>query len=156
MPTPVTTADAVCTRVMALLQGATDAGARVFEDLDDVYTREDSPCIVVQPVTDNADPFAGAGNRFAAIDQCELTFALVITARSATWRTDVGAVRAQAHALIMADATLATLFANQVGSASSLRRWRAEWQVRSADRPFGYCAQQYRGKYLAAASALSR
>jgi hypothetical protein len=137
-------AEDVAARVQQLLLAATtSAGDRVDNDREDAFAREESPSLLIELVSDISAPH-GTG-----MEVNELTFVVISLARADNWRTVVNTLRKEAHAAITADAQLAGLLAN-------FRRTRAEWRAASADLPFGYCAQQYSGKYLSKTTALGR
>lgn len=137
-------AEEIAARVQAVLLAAgTDAGDRVDSDREEAFAREEATSIVVELVNDLSQPH-GQG-----MDSNELTFAVISLTRSANWRTVVNTLRKQAHAALVGDAQLAQLL-------PGLRRTRAEWRAASADLPFGYCLQQYSGKYLSRTTALGR
>ena len=97
-------AEAVAARLNALLLAAnTAAGTKVFSDRNEAFAREESPALLIELVSDLSHPH-GAGR-----DVSELTFAVICMARSEDWRTDVNALRLQAHQAIVADAPLAHL-----------------------------------------------
>lgn len=137
-------AEAVAAHLQQLLLDAnTSAGTRVESDREDAFAREESPTLLIELVSDISNPH-GRGTEVN-----ELTFVVIALARDANWRTVVNGLRLQAHQAITRDAILASFLAN-------LHRTRAEWRAASADLPFGYCAQQYSGKYLSNSTALGR
>lgn len=143
-------AEQIAARVAAVLLGATDAGARVYRDREDAFTREESPAIVIECVDEDTTPLGGGVGPFVPVgqtDQDALRLAVTVCVRSANWQSVADAVRVQANALLMADATLRQL-------AADIRRDRCEWQAAKADLPFGYASQIYRFKYLTRAQAL--
>jgi len=144
MPSP---AEAVAARIAALLTGTTNAGANVWRDRQDAFTREESPALLIELVDEDTTPLGGGHPVIGGTDKDLLRIAVIPCIRGANWQTAADALRCQAHALIAADATLRGLVAN-------LRRDRCEWKAASADQPFGYAAQIYAGTTLSRASAL--
>lgn len=143
-------AESIAARVAAALAGATDAGARVYRDRADAFSREESPAILVELVDEDTTLLGGGlGGRFGAQEESTLRLAVIVVVRGATWQTVADAVRCQAHALLVADATLQALMA-------SWRRDRCEWKAASADQAFAYCAQIYAAKFLSRAHALDQ
>lgn len=137
-------ADAVAERLKAVLLAAnTDAGARVDSDREEAFSREESPALLIELVSDVSQPHG----RDREVN--ELTFVVIALTRNANWRSVVNKLRAQAHQAITGDSELNLLLAN-------LHRTRAEWRAASADLPLGYVAQQYSGKYLSNTTALGR
>ncbi|RZI64464.1 MAG: hypothetical protein EOP80_21170 [Variovorax sp.] len=137
-------AESVAARLRELLLAAnTVAGERVDSDREAAYERDESPALLIELVSDMSTPH-GRGSEVN-----ELTFVVISLTRAEEWRSAVNTLRLQAHAAITRDAALASLLAN-------LHRTRAEWRAASADLPFGYCAQQYSGKYLSNTTALGR
>lgn len=143
-------AEQIAARVVALLLNTTAAAARVYRDREDALTREESPAVVVEIVDEDSTPLGGGSGPFRPLLQTDadtLRLAVIVAVRGAAWQTQADAVRVQAHALIVGDATLREV-------ASELRRDRCEWKAASADQPFGYAAQIYLFKYHTRASAL--
>jgi hypothetical protein len=143
-------AEQICARIATLLTGTTGAGAQVYRDRQDALTREESPAILVEIVDEDSEALGGGSGPFRPIaqdDRDTLRVAVTVCVRSASWQSVADGVRVQAHALLMADATLRGLVAD-------IRRDRCEWRAASADLPFGYCAQLYLFKYLTRAHAL--
>ncbi len=143
-------AEQICARIAELLTGATAAGARVYRDREDAFTREESPSIVIEAVDEDTDLLGGGSGPFMPLAQMEsdlLRVAVITVVRSSGWQQTADAVRVAAHALIVADAQLRTIVAG-------MRRDRCEWRPASTDLPFGYCAQIYAIKYLTRAHAL--
>lgn len=150
MPTTPSAAELIAARVAAVLLNATDAGAAVYRDRQDAFTREESPAIIVELIDEDTTPQGGGVGPFTnrwAVDADELRLAVTVAVRDEQWQTVADAVRVQAHALLAADPTLQQL-------APGYRRDRTEWRPAKADQPFGYCAQIYRFKYLTRAHAL--
>jgi hypothetical protein len=140
----------ICARIAAVLTGATAAGARVYRDREDAFTREESPAIVVECIDEDTQAQGGGAHPGLPLLQSErssLRVAVTVAVRSAGWQTVADAVRVQTHALLMADPTLRALHAG-------MARDRCEWKAASADLPFGYVAQIYRFTYLNRAHAL--
>lgn len=141
-------AEQIAARVAAVLTSATAAGARVYRDREDAFTREESPSILVELIDEDSTQLGGgAGFALAKTDADELRLAVTVVVRGAAWQTAADGVRVQAHALLMLDATLRQL-------APDISRDRCEWRAASADQPFGYAAQIYRFKYHTRANAL--
>lgn len=143
-------AEQVAARVVALLVGNTAAGARVYRDREDAFSREESPAILVECIDEDSTPLGGGvGGGIPALqfDADSLRLAVTAVTRGAAWQSVADGVRVQAHALIVADPTLRQVVAD-------LRRDRCEWRASSADQPFGYAAQIYLFKYHTRASAL--
>lgn len=143
-------AEQVCSRVTTLLTGATNAGATVYRDRNDAFTREESPAILVEAADETTQPLGGAtsvARPAGQVDRDALRLTVTVCVRSANWQTVADAVRVQAHALLLADPTLRTLVA-------SIQRERCEWRSANADTPFGYASQAYLVTYLTRAHAL--
>lgn len=137
-------AEVVAARLKTLLLAAnTSAATRVDSDREESFAREESPALLIELVSDASTPH-GRG-----VEINELTFVVISLARSEGWRTAVNTLRLQAHQALMSDSALGLMLAN-------LHRTRAEWRAAAADLPFGYCAQQYSGKYLSPSTALGR
>ena len=142
-------AEQVAARIASALTGTTNAGARVYRDRDDAFTREESPAILVEVVDEDSTPMGGAAGMgmLGQTDMDTLRVAVTVCVRGAAWQQAADAVRVQANALLSADLTLRGLVAD-------FRRDRCEWRSQSADLPFGYAAQIYAFKYHTRASAL--
>ena len=132
-------AEQVAARVFAVLQAsATAMGVvAVYRDRDDALTREESPVILVETIDEDSKAYGSSGH-----DEDLLRLQVCICVRGANWQSIADAIRLQAHAALVSDATLRTL----VGE--SFRRDRAEWRSASTDVPFGYCNQIYQCKYI--------
>lgn len=144
------TAEAIAARVAAVLLNATAAGATVYRDREDAFTREESPAILVEIIDEESRPLGGGTGHFrplGAVDEDELRLAVTVAVRSAAWQSVADSVRVAAHAVITSDAQLLQM-------APGFRRDRAEWRPAKADQPFGYCAQIYRFRYHTRAHAL--
>lgn len=141
------TAEAVAARVAALLTNATAAGANVWRDRQDALTREESPAILIELVDEETSPMGGGHPVIGGVDRNTVRLAVIVCVRGTSWQALADQVRCEAHALIVADATLRSLVSN-------LRRDRCEWKAASADQPFGYAAQIYAATTLSRASAL--
>jgi hypothetical protein len=141
------TAEAIAARIAALLTGATAAGANVWRDRQDAFTREESPALLIELVDEETTPLGGGHPAIGGTDKNVLRLAVIACVRGDGWQAAADQVRCQAHALIAGDATLRGLVAN-------LRRDRCEWKAASADQPFGYAAQVYAGTTLSRATAL--
>jgi hypothetical protein len=144
-----TTPEQIAQRLQALLTGATAAGANVYVDRDDAFTREESPAILIDLVKEDTAPMGGPAHRGAAsLERNNLDFTVIVCVRGAAWRTQAEAVRASAHALIAADPALRQL-------TTKLRRTGGEWKSQSADQPFGYAAAYYAAEYLSRSDTLT-
>lgn len=142
-------AEQIAARVAAALTGTTAAGALVYRDRADAFTREESPAILVELVDEDTQAFGGGRASIGDVDRDELNVAVIVVVRNASWQTVADGVRVQAHALLAADAPLRALVAQW-------RRSRCEWKPASADQPFGYCAQIYSAVSLSSTAALDR
>ena len=143
-------AEAIAARVQVVLNGATAAGANVFRDRADAFSREESPAILIELVDEDSTPLGGGRPGLAADQDVDvLRLAVITCVRGASWQSVADGVRVQAHALLVADSTLR-------GLVASLRRDRCEWKAASADQPFGYAAQIYAAKYATRAHALDQ
>lgn len=132
-----------------LLTGTTGAGANVYVDRDDAFSREESPAILIELGKEDTSSLGGYGNRgLSTLDRNELDLTIIICVRGANWRTQAEAVRASAHALIAADPELR-------GLTAKIRRTGAEWKSQSADQPFGYAASFYRIDYTSRSDTLT-
>lgn len=134
-------AEQICARIAAAITGATAAGAAVHRDRETAIAREEPLCILIEAMDEDTEPF-GLG-----ADQDTLRVAVIHCVRGANWQTQADTLRTQAHAVLVADATLAGLVAN-------MQRDKAEWKAANTDQPFGYCAQVYRLQYLTRSAAL--
>ena len=137
-------AETAAARVAVVLGSVTGASG-VFRDRQDAFSREEGSAILIELRADDAEPFAGA----PATDQVRWRLAVVYLTRAVAWQTEVDRMREAGHAALMSDPQLQTLI-------TGLRRGKAEWQSASADLPFGYCAQEYVGRYLSPIAALRR
>lgn len=142
-------AEQICARIAALLVNATTAGARVYRDREDAFTREESPAILVEVIDEDTSPLGGGVGAFrpGAVDDDTLRVAVTAAVRGASWQQVADTVRVAAHAAMVADTQLLAL-------APGFRRDRCEWKPASADLPFGYCAQIYAFRYHTRAHAL--
>ncbi len=145
-------AEQICSRVHTLLLNATDAGANVYRDRQDAFTREETPAILVEASDEQTDTLGGGTGAgllrpMAQVDRDTLRISVTVCVRSAAWQQVADAVRVQAHALLVSDAALRAL-------APGLRRDRCEWRSANTDLPFGYAAQGYQFTYLTRAHAL--
>jgi hypothetical protein len=145
-----TKAEQIAARVATVLLNTTAAGTNVYRDRQDAFTREESPALLIELADEQSTPLGGGRIGMAGdLDQDVLSLAVITCVRGANWQSVADGVRVQAHALLLADATLRGLLA-------SIRRDRCEWKAASADQPFGYCAQIYAIKYLTRAHALDQ
>lgn len=143
-------AESIAARAEAVLLGATNAGALVFRDRADAFSREESPAILIELVDEDSTPLGGGRPGVGADQDVDvLRLAVIVCVRGGNWQSVADAVRVQAHALLVSDATLRAQLA-------SLRRDRCEWKAASADQPFGYAAQIYAAKYATRAHALDQ
>lgn len=139
----------IAQRLQALLKGATAAGANVYADRDDAFTREESPAILVELVKEDTAALGGPAFRgHASLERNTLDITVIVCVRGQAWRTQAEAVRASAHALIAADPTLRQL-------TTKLRRTGGEWKSQSADQPFGYAAAFYTAEYMSRSDTLT-
>ena len=130
----------IAARIVALLTNATDAGANIWRDRDDAFTREESPAILIELGKEDSTPLGSGRPGFHALDMNELDISVIVCVRGADWQTVADAVRVQTFGLMAGDPTLR-------GLVASLRRVTCEWRAQAADQPFGYAAQIYRAKY---------
>lgn len=143
-------AEQICARIAAVLSGTTAAGARVFRDREDAFSREESPSILVECIDEDTESLGGGSGPFiplAVTDRDTLRVAVTIVVRGASWQQVADGVRIQAHALLVADAAL-------LGLTGGIRRDRCEWRAASTDLPFGYAAQIYAFRYASRSHAL--
>jgi len=141
-------AEAIAARVTAVLQaGPTDAGANVFRDRQDAFTRDEPKAYLVELIDEDTKPLGGGHPAIGGTDQDTVRVMVMACVRSANWQTVADTLRCQAHALLAADPTLRGLVANW-------RRDRCEWKAANADVPFGYAGQIYQGITVSRASAL--
>lgn len=130
----------IAARVAALLTAnlATTGALAVYRDRDDAISREESPVTLVELVDEDTDTLGGPAIMETQADTLRL--GVIQCVRSAAWQSVADEVRVRSHALIVADATLRAI-------AAQIRRDRCEWKPKSADLPFGYCAQIYLFKF---------
>ncbi len=128
-------------RVQALLVGNTDAGANVFQSIEDALSRSESPAIVVMPSQ------LAANTRGDIADDIAFEAYVVILVRGDPWVRIADAIAAKAQQLIKADAQLF----NPDGASlcDSVRRISGQWSGQSADQTIGQYTVTYRFRYLA-------
>lgn len=120
----------ILSRVAAVLLSATAAGSNVYRARDDAFAAEELPAINVRRAATEGDVIGSGGERHV------ISFTLAFHARGAGWETAADALHMQAHALLMADATLA-------GKGRGLRCTGSETQDDSADQPAGRLTARY-------------
>ncbi len=134
-------AERVAARMAVVLLTLPALQNRVYRDRVDALTVEESPSCIVELVEEDMDPM-GAGplgaQLLAATSRVAVTF---VVRNTASWQTEIDALRCAAHKLLMADAQLRSL-------VRSLLPHRAEWSAEEADRTLGYLVQYYRFKTL--------
>lgn len=97
-------AEQILARVAAVLTGATDAAARVYRGRLDAFADEEYPAINVRRASTSEDAVAQNGSRIIVGFEIDHH-----VDGSADWETAVDALHMQAHAVLAADATLATM-----------------------------------------------
>lgn len=120
----------ILARVAAVLLSATAAGSNVYRARDDAFAQDELPAINVRRGDTEGDVIGAGGERHV------ISFTLAFHARGAGWETAADALHMQAHALLMADATLA-------GKGRGLRCTGSETQDDSADQPAGRLTARY-------------
>lgn len=127
---PASLFETILARVATLLLSATAAGSSVYRAREDAYGDDESKAINLRRQPSSADVIGSNGQRDV------LTFDLEFFARGAAWETDADSLHMEAHALLLADATLASL-------VRGLRCTGTEPQGDSADSPAGRLTAHY-------------
>lgn len=140
-------AESIAARIAAALINQTAAGANVYRDRQDAFTREEAQALLIELVDEDTTPMGGGHPAIGGTDKDTVRVAVIACVRSASWQSVADALRCQAHALMAADQPLRLLVSNW-------RRVRCEWKPANADQPFGYAAQIYAATALSRASAL--
>jgi hypothetical protein len=120
----------ILARAKAVLIGATAAGANVERGRDDAYAPEECPAINIRRADSQHEPL-GSG-----VQRLTLAFDVDLFARGAAWETAADALHMAAHALLLADATLA-------GMGRGLHCTGTEVTGDSADQPQGRLTAHY-------------
>jgi hypothetical protein len=120
----------IMARVQAVLLSATAAGANVYRARDDAFSSDDVPAINIRRAETAGDVLGTGGERHL------VAFSLGCFAEGDDWETAVDSLHMQAHALLLADATLATL-------GHGLRCTATDAEVDSADQPAGRLNARY-------------
>jgi hypothetical protein len=120
----------ILARVAALLLSATAAGSNVYRARDDAFKADELPAINIRRVDTAGDVLGNSGERHV------VSFTVACMARGAAWETAADALHMQAHALLLADSTLA-------GKGRGLRCTGTETQDDSADQPAGRITARY-------------
>lgn len=122
----------IVARVYAvLLAGPTDAGTHVFRGRDDAFGDIELPALNIRRASTSGEP-----EDVADVELHQIAFTVACHARGATLETSADALHMQAHALLMADSTLA-------GMGRHLRCTATEIQDDSADQPAGVLTASY-------------
>lgn len=126
----------ILARVAALLlAGPTDAGTNVYRGRDDAFEAAELPALNVRRALSAGDVIGNNGERHV------FTFSVTCLARGAAWETAADALHMQAHALLVADSTLAS-------KGRGLRCTGTEPQDDSADQPAGRITATYQMQVL--------
>lgn len=123
--------ETILARVLAvLLAGSTAAGTRVYRARDDAFGSDETPAINIRR---DSSPATADG-----IDTDDITvgFTVAFHTDGAAWETDADALHMAAHALLAADATLAT-------KGQGLRCTGTDVQDDSADQIVGRITASY-------------
>jgi hypothetical protein len=132
----------ITARVVAVLTGATPAGANVFRSREASITRAQTPAIVVMP--DNEQDIRMG----SYTDRHELTLAIEIFTRGDPWDQAADATADAAHKVMVTDATIAAL-------AVDVRKVSTDYESQEADRTAGTLSARYVITYLSKAADLS-
>lgn len=120
----------ILARAKVVLTGTTTAGQNVERGRDDAYAPEECPALNIRRQEGSNDPLGSGAERLLQ------GFDLDIFARGAAWETTADALHMQVHALLLADATLATL-------GRGLRCTGTDMAGDSADQPQGRLTAHY-------------
>ncbi|MDO9007224.1 MAG: hypothetical protein Q8S73_05370 [Deltaproteobacteria bacterium] len=134
----------ILARVAAvLLAGSTAAGSNVFRARDDAFAATELPAINVRRASTS-----GENEDVHDVELHQVAFTVDCMARGAGWETAADALHMQAHALLLADATLA-------GLGRHLRCTGTDTQSDSADQPAGTLTASYEMQVFIHAASLS-
>ncbi len=134
----------ILARVAAvLLGGSTAAGSNVFRARDDAFAATELPAINVRRAATSGDD-----GDVHDVELHRVTFSVSCHALGAAWETSADALHVQAHALLLADATLA-------GLGRLLRCTGTDIQDDSADQPAGVITATYEMQVFIHAASLS-
>lgn len=133
----------ILARVAAvLLAGSTAAGSNVFRARDDAFAATELPALNVRRANTAGDVIGNSGERHV------IEFEIEHIARGAGWETAADALHMQVHALLLADATLAS-------NGRGLRCTGTEPQSDSADQPAGRIKARYQMQVFVRPGVLS-
>ncbi|MBC2731380.1 hypothetical protein [Thiobacillus sp.] len=99
---PASLFETILARVATLLLSATAAGSNVFRGRDDAFDASELPAINIRRGT-----IPGDSASIHTTAQYQMGFSVFFYAAGAAWETTADALHMQAHALLLADATLA-------------------------------------------------
>ncbi|MDP1925770.1 MAG: hypothetical protein Q8K57_13430 [Thiobacillus sp.] len=134
----------ILARVAAvLLAGSTAAGSNVYRARDDAFAATELPAINVRRASTS-----GEKEDVHDVELHQVAFTLALHARGAAWETAADALHMQAHALLLADATLA-------GLGRLLHCTGTETQDDSVDQPTGVITASYEMQVFIHAASLS-
>jgi hypothetical protein len=132
----------IITRVEAALLGATLAGDSVFRDRTVPITREETPCINIRRVREEAEPVSRAG------DSAVFTVNVCVHVRGEPWPDVADPIAVQVHSILCADQQLAQLVA-------SVRIKGNDWDDHDADEGAGCQTIEYQFRYTVRASDIT-
>lgn len=133
----------ILARVQALLLGATAAGVHVYLAREDAFGADELPAINLRRENSNGDVIGNNGERHV------ITFALEIHVDGADPETQADALHMAAHALLLADATLAS-------RGRGLRLTATETLPASADRTVARLTARYQMQVFTRPGDLTR
>lgn len=123
-------AELILSRVLAALLTATDAGPRVARAREDAYGEDELPAINIRRAETSHDVLGASG------DKVVVAFDLELTVRGAGYETAADALHMQAHAILNADAVLAS-------KGRGLRCLSTSIETVSTDQPVARLTARY-------------
>lgn len=133
--------ETILARIVTLLQPTTGVSGRVYRSRVEPLARGESPAIVVEPVSDQAQQDTIATLLW------EFTVRVTVIVRSATPDQSADAIVQDVHARLMVDTTLNGLVVDMVPGTTS-------WELLEADQPAGVVSIEYAVQYRTALNAL--
>lgn len=133
----------VLTAIRTALSGTTGVGTRIYRSRVEPLARQESPAIVVEPVSDTA-----AQNTALPTLDWSLTVRVAIIVRGNVPDQLADPIVASAHSKIMADLTLG-------GYAIDVQPQSVSFDLIEADQPAGVIALEYLVRYRTSVTDLS-
>ena len=126
----MTKRETILARVEAALAGTAGVSTRIYRDRVAAFARAETPALVIEPVSDEADQLAVGRLSW------NLVFQVLVIVRAEEASSASDSIVQEVHNRIISDATLDAM-------ATSLLPTRTDWTFHDADQPLGIISMQF-------------